>query len=367
MNTPNPKRFSGKKLLRYLLLAAAIAALIYFLFHFYKKQDTQPPQFPTPVDTDSVQILNWQPEINTIGTLNAMQGIVVKAETSGRITQIFFESGKYIEAGSPLVQVYPDTLQAQLAADLANLKLSKLEYSREKELFEKGVGTRSALDTARAKMDANEAQVEQTQAALDQTLIRAPFSGRLGLGLVELGDFISPGDSIVNLQNLDPMRVDFRIPEVYLSQLALDQTVVVTARSFPNEKFVGKVYAFESVIDPDTRSLAIRATLPNQNHKLLPGIFVHVSLQLSQPEPMITVPQTAVVYDEEGDYVYRVVDNHAIKTVVKLGPMYEERIAILEGLHKGDIVVAAGQLKISDGALIVDRKAMQPSSPPAQQ
>lgn len=346
-----------RTIVTFIVLLACLGILMAAHFFFLKK--SMPHSFPTLVDAEPVKVMQIQPEIQSVGTVHAMQGIMVKAETGGRITHVYFESGKYVEAGTPLIQIYSDTLKAELAANNANLKLSKAEFERQQTLFQKGVGSSSALDQARAKMEADKANVDRIQAELDQTLIKAPFSGRLGLRLVELGEYISPGTSIVNLQTLDPMRVDFSIPEIYLSKLGIDQKVIVKTRSYPDESFTGTVYAYDSVVDPNIRSISVRAKIPNASHKLIPGIFVQVSLLEKDPQNMITVPQSAIIFDEQGNYVYRIVDQHAIKTMVQLGPMAGDRVAIKKGLSEKDVVIFAGQQKIYDGSFVMNRLAPQ--------
>lgn len=333
-----------------LLIAALIIAVVYKVFFGGQSQGGMPPTF---VEIQPVKMENWQTEINAIGSLASSQGVIVKPEVSGRVTAIYFRSGDYVKANAPLVQINPEILKAQLIAMQAQAKLSKSNYERGVTLFQKKVFAQADLDKFLASYQADIANVANAQAKLDQTLIRAPFAGRIGLRLVDLGSFLNAGDPIANLNAIDPLRIDFKLPEVYLSQLKVGQIVSITSSAYPKEVFKGKVYAFDSQIDLATRSLGVRATLPNKDQKLLPGAFVDVSLQTGTPQPLITVPETAIVMDETGNYIFRVVNGKAVKTKVKIGQRKPGKVAIIEGLSKGDKVITAGGFKVMDGAPVM--------------
>lgn len=308
---------------------------------------------PAIVEIQPVKTENWQTEITAIGTLASSQGIVIKPEVSGRITAVYFRSGDIVKANAPLAQINPEILQAKLVAAQAQAKLSKANYERGQALFEKKVFAQADLDKFLATYQSDIANVASAQAQLNQTLIRAPFSGRIGLRLIDLGTFVNAGDPIANLNATDPLRVDFKVPEVYLSQLAAGQTALITSSAYPKEVFKSTVYAFDSQIDLATRSLGVRATLPNKDNKLLPGAFVDVTLQTSAPQPLITLPETAVSMDVDGAYVYRVINGKAVKTVVKVGARKPGFVAITSGLNKGDKVVVVGSLKVMDGMPVI--------------
>lgn len=318
-----------------------------------------PPQGMPPafVETATVKSENWQQEITEVGTLSANQGINIKPEISGRITGVFFHSGDDVKANAPLIQINPDVFKAQLASAEAKLKLSKANYERYLQLYKKHVFATADLDNALANYHSDQAHVAQYQALLNQALIRAPFAGRLGLRLVNLGDFVSVGQNLTSLQNLDPMRIDFNVPEMYFHQLKLGQTVNAQTRLFPNQSFTGTIYAFDATIDPNTRSLGVRATLPNKEGKLLPGGFVEVKLPVGNSQHILTVPETALSYDAEGEFVYKVVNNIAHKTRVKVGPHKSNEATILSGLNAGDVVVSSGQFKITgDNTPVMTKK-----------
>lgn len=339
------------------LIILVIFASLFGMTQLLQAKNNAPPMKQMPpavVDFAVAKQIQWQPSTNVTGSLNAINGIMVKSETSGRVTKIYFKSGEFIKQGEPLIQIYPDILQAELQKAQTQLDLSKLDYERALKLYDKKYVSKSDIDKARTDVTSNEAQVQQLQAELDQTLIKAPFSGQLGLRQVSVGDFLTPGSEIVNLEELDPIRVDFSIPEIYLSQIKVGQTVNVNSRAYPNDHFVGKIYAVNSVIDPDSRSLDVRASIPNNEYKLLPGAFVEVNVLFGNLEQVIVVPQTAIVYMPDKNIVYKVLNNKAVATTVTLGEKLDnDLIIITSGLKLNDPIVSDGQVKIQDGASIM--------------
>lgn len=345
---------SKRRLIFGLLITALILAAAYKVFFKSASQEGGMP--PAIVDIQPVKMENWQTEITAIGSLASSQGVVIKPEISGRVTAIYFRSGDYVKANTLLVQINPDILKAEVIAMQAQAKLSKANYERGLTLFQKKVFAQADLDKFLATYQSDIANVANAQAKLDQTLIRAPFAGRIGLRLVDLGSFLNAGEPVANLNAIDPLRVDFKLPEVYLSQLAVGQTVSIISSAYPKEAFKGKVYAFDSQIDLATRSLGVRATLPNKDHKLLPGAFVDVTLQTSAPQQLITVPETAISFEADGAYVYRVVDNKAVKTPIKIGARKPDVVAVVSGLSKDDKIIAAGALKVMNGMPVMAGK-----------
>lgn len=312
---------------------------------------------PAAVEASPAQLQSWQSDITAIGTLNASQGVVVTPEISGRVTGVFFHSGDSVQAGTPLLQLNPDTLKAQLEAAKAKAELSAANYKRATELFKKQVFAQADLDAALSTYQSDLAEVANYQAQLNQTLLRAPFAGRLGLRMVDLGDYVHAGDTVANLDAIDPLRIDFRVPEVDLGQVQPGQIVLVHASAYPKQTFQGQVYALDSQIEPNTRSLGVRASIPNKDQKLLPGGFVEVNIQTGGPQKLITVAETAISYDTDGPYVYKVVDKKAVKTKVSLGAHRNGQVAVLTGLKVGDVVITAGEFKITDGAPVMVEKS----------
>lgn len=315
-----------------------------------KHQSGMPPAM---VETAPVSQMGWQTTIDAIGTLNANQGVIIKPEISGRITGIYFRSGQDIKAGAPLAQVNPDILAAQLAEAKAKLILSKANYERALLLFKKRVMAQADLDNSLSAYQVDQASVNNMQAQLNETLITAPFNGRLGLRMVDQGDFVNVGDTITTLNSIDPLRVDFSVPEVYLGNITIGNKVLIHSSSYPDQTFTGIIYAMDSQINPNTRSLGVRATLPNTKHILLPGGFVDIIIQTGAPAKVLTVPETAVYYSDTGPYVYRVVKNMAVKTMVKLGQHKDDVFVVTDGLNAKDVIITVGGFKVSDGAPIM--------------
>ncbi|MFI5205928.1 MAG: efflux RND transporter periplasmic adaptor subunit, partial [Candidatus Paceibacterales bacterium] len=229
-----------------------------------------------------------------------------KAETAGRITKIYVESGQKVKAGDPLFEINPGILQAQLASAQAQVELDSGNYDRAIKLAKRGDLSQQDLDTALANKNAAIANADAIKAQLTENIIRAPFSGTLGIRLFNLGDYINQGQSLINLQSLDPLRVDFVVPEQYANQVHVGDKLTIHNIAFPNKNFSGEVTAVDSAIDLSTRTLAVRARVPNPDQKLLPGNFVQVSLSVGNPQPMVTIPQVAVVYEADANYVYTV-------------------------------------------------------------
>ncbi|MBB70842.1 MAG: hypothetical protein CMF50_00400 [Legionellales bacterium] len=354
-----------KRTITIIVLLAILAGAGYSIKHFLfseQKETKQGQMPPTVVQTFTAQQQKWLDQITATGTMSAFKGIIVKPEVSGRITKIYFEDGTYVKKGDPLVQIYPDILQAQLKQNEAALELAKLDFERGDELYAKRVISRQEYDNLSSTLQQRQADVEATKAQLEQHNITADFSGMVGLRQVNLGAHVSAGEAIVSLQELDPIRVQFTVPETFLNELALGQVVEISPSSEPNKTYKGIVYAFDSAINPKTRSLSVRAKVPNPQHKLLPGLFVDLTLYAGTPHDVVVVPQTAIDYSTQGNSVYKVIDGKAQKANVKTGLRRGNLIEVTDGLKAGDLVVIAGQLKLTNGAPVILAKSQQPGS-----
>lgn len=338
-------------MLKKILLLSVILGCIHTCLAKDKQEQKIPPAF---VETTRVTSTGNQQELSSTGNVVANPGIIVRSEIAGRITQIFFKPGEKVVAGAPLIEIYPDVIKAELAQCQADLKLKQLSYERIAKLYESHTVSKAEYDNALAALDSAKAKQEEMNAKLRQTLLTASFSGRTGINLVNLGDYVNVGQDLVSLQTLDPIYIDFSVPEMYVHQVRVNQEISVTSESSPNEIFKGTVFAIDPLADSKTRSIKIRAVVPNKEEKLLPGTFVEVTLLSGKQQQVIKIPQTAVVYDAAGDYVYKVVDGHAKKTAVVLGERDGTNISVKQGLVVGDIVVTAGQLKIAtDEAAVI--------------
>ena len=307
---------------------------------------------PTPVKTAAVTRATLNVEVTAVGTLRADESVVIRSEIAGRVTAIHFKEGQTVRQNEPLITLDQAEYQAQLASSAAQLALEESSFRRLQDLDRKNLTSQQNLDEARARLDAARAQHELNRVRLDKTVIRAPFDGTVGLRQVSPGAYVKPGDDIANLESLGAIKLDFRAPETYLARLRAGQTLTVRVDAWPDQPFEGTIYAIEPGVDEETRTVLLRARLPNKGNKLRPGLFARVALILEQRENALVVPEQAIVPIGQKTFVYRVVDGKAAMTPVKLGLRRPGQVEIVEGVDAGDEVVTDGQLKIRDGAAV---------------
>ncbi|MEX2296479.1 MAG: efflux RND transporter periplasmic adaptor subunit [Dongiaceae bacterium] len=246
----------------------------------------------------------WVPILPAIGTLKAVQGIDVAPQLGGVIRALHFDSGQTVTAGTLLVELDDEVEQADLKSGLAELNEANLNLGRQQELFERGNTSAASLDTSVASRDTAAAAVERARALIDQKAIEAPFGGLLGIRLVDVGEYVSPGTPLVTLQQQAPIYADFPIPEQSIALVAVGQTVEVRVDAFPNEVFIGQIESIDAKVEQETRDVLVRAVLPNIGHKLLPGMFANVSVLAGDAVDVVTIPRTAVSYSLYGDSIY---------------------------------------------------------------
>lgn len=326
----------------------------FFLAQGSEKQPNPPPIF---VETILVQPSDHQQSMTATGTLKAIPGIVVRSEVAGRITKIYFKSGEPVIEGAPLIEINPEVAKSQLVQAQAEERLAELGYDRALKLYHSHYISKADFDKTQTDVVSTKAKTSQAEAKLHQMVIVAPFSGELGLSNVNVGDYVEAGQSIVNLQALDPIGVDFSIPEIYLSKVAVGQTVSLHSDAYPEELFQGQVVARESKVNQSNRTLTLRASIPNKTGKLLPGEFVEVTLFMGASEKIIAIPQTAVSYSGEESYVYTIKNGKAKKAPVILGDRNGQTVIVKTGLTIGDEMIASGQLKVQDGASVTSRRS----------
>ena len=334
-----------------ILIITALLACLGFTTNVLAKQAAKQAKKvpPTIVVVAKAQQKQWQPSIVETGSLSAFNGIMLSAEASGRITNIHFDSGQYVNKGELLIEIYPDVLRAQLAHNEAQLKQSEVDYERNLKLYKKGFVDKSTLDAKVAVRDEDQADVNKTKSQLREHLIQAPFSGKLGLRQISLGDYVKPGTPLVNLQSVDPIRVDFSVPQKYLGQIKTGDAVTISSQAFA-KNYTGDIYAFDSKVDENTRMIDMRAKVPNPNKVLVPGTFVEVHVKIKHAEPVIVVPATAIVYSEGNNYVYLMINQKAVKTNVVVGDLLKNKLVVVKkGLKAGDPVIIEGQMKLYDG------------------
>lgn len=337
--------------LTFFVVTIIVVAIGWFLYYQYHHKHLPTPKTPT-VSSTVVKAQTWQAQVDAVGTLVANQGVTLKNDSEGVVTKINFRSGQLVKQGDILIELDNTTEAGKLTYSKAQYELSKLTYQRYLALVSKGSISQEQLDQAKADMDGNKGLVEEAQGDYDKKVIKAPFSGKLGLRNISLGTYLDSGDEIVNLQSLDPLFVDFNIPEKYLAQLKTGLKVSIAPDSVDNKIYDGKVHSFESVINSDTGTLAVRSQIANPNSTLLPGGYANVVLYLGNEIKVNTVPQTAIVYSDSGDYVFLVKDNKVTQQKVELGKQLGQDIIITTGLEAGQEVVSAGTNKVHDGSMI---------------
>lgn len=312
------------------------------------QQNGQRP--PTAVEAEKVSVETVVDEADAIGSTIANEEVVVRPEIAGRITGFDFKEGEAVKAGTVLFQLDDSLYKAESSDARSQFNLAKRNYDRAKELNAKGAGTVRALDEARSQYETASAALQLADVRLQKTKIVAPFDGIVGLRDVSVGDYVNAGQDLTTLIDNAPLKVDFQIPEIYLARISVGQTVKVTADAFPGETFTGAVYAIDPQIDTRTRSVRIRAEIPNDDGRLKPGLFVRVKVALESRPNAIVIPEQALVTEGGNISVFKVVDGKAVQVPVTVGQRSIGRAEILKGLEPGDTVITAGQLKIRNGS-----------------
>ena len=347
------------------LVLGAIFGWKYYLGQQMALYASMPPP-PASVSATEVQHESWQPYLAAVGSLVASQGISVTTEVAGMVSEILFESGQHVEAGTLLLQLDESVDRAELTGIVAERRLAEQQYKRRADLLESNTISKSDVDEARQRLDNATAQLAAKRALIAKKRITAPFSGWLGIRQVDLGEYLNPGAAIVPLEALDPVYVDFSLPERYLDQVSMDQAVDVAVQAFPGEYFAGTISAMNPGIDPGNRSLRLRATLENPQVRLRPGMFANVRVVLPERSEVLTLPQTAISYNPYGDSVFVIDENEEGSVVqrrqVETGDVREGRVEIVQGLQPGEQVVIAGQVKLRNGqSVVVDNSiALEP-------
>jgi membrane fusion protein (multidrug efflux system) len=310
-------------------------------------------QMPPPtVEVGPVALGAMDRTVEAVGTLRANESVMVRPEIAGRIVAIAFDEGQRVSKGAKLITLDDSVYVAEVAEKAAGRKLSELAYERAKLLVEKKAASIELRDRAQAQLEADDAALQLARARLAKTRILAPFDGVIGLRTVSVGDFVDVGQVLVNLVDIELIKVDFRVGEVYLADVTAGQSIAVKVDAFPTQEFAGEVYAIEPEVDINGRAVVIRARLPNSENKLRPGLFSRVTLIVDKNAQAMLVPEDAIVPLGDQHFVYRVVDGRALLTEVTIGKRKETRVEIRSGLSATDIVVTAGQLKLRDGVMV---------------
>jgi membrane fusion protein (multidrug efflux system) len=332
----------------------------------------QPP--PEAVTSIVAHREQWPATLAVIGTMEAVQGVTVSADLPGAVARIGFDSGKSVHAGDILVELDTRQERAQLASLEAQRDLARVSYDRAQQLVDEGVISRVEYDQATSQRKATEANVAEVRATIERKTIRAPFSGILGIRQVNLGQYLSAGQAIVSLQALNPIYVNFGVPQQTASQVPVGRALRVTKEDLPSVAYSGHVTAIDSVVNEATRNIQIQATLPNPEGKLRPGMFVQVEVALGAGRSVIALPGSAINYAPYGDSVFVITDlkdpsGKAYRGVqqrfVKLEGSHGDQVAVIEGVNPGDEVVTSGVFKLRNGAAVQVNNKVQPGNNPA--
>lgn len=334
-----------------LVIAAALVGAI--VWKYQQKPPVNPP--PPPAVISTIQVIEEQrePTLSSVGSMVATNGIEVSSEVSGIVNEIVIQSGKPVETGDVLIRLDVSVDMAALEALRAERKLSQVQFNRAKDLLKKNVTSKSEFDEIHAKFEAADARVRQQEAIIKRKIIRAPFNGLLGIRQVNLGQYIEAGDAIISLQALDPIYVDYTLPEIYTTQVNAGQTVKLKLDAVPDRTFTGEVSAVNTGIDTGTRTLKVRAMLDNPDSVLRPGMFAEIQTIIAEAKPVLTLPATAVSVNTYGNFVFVVnkgADGKLMvkRTAVELGDSIDGRV-IVTSLEAGIEVVRTGLVKLRDG------------------
>lgn len=334
----------------------------------YMSSQGAPPQ---TVSTMKAAYQDWQPQLEAVGSLRAVNGVDISPQVAGTVTAIPFREGDDVKKGAVLLQLYAADDIAKLNALKVAADLAKTTYARDKRQLEVKAVSQQTLDTDAANLKQALANVAEQQALVDKKTLRAPFNGHLGIRAVDLGQYLNAGTAIVSLQALDPIYLDFSIPQKQLGEIEVGQKVTAKTDTYPGESFVGKIAVINPKVDTATLNVQVRAKLENHHHKLLPGMYAAVDIATGSPQRYITLPQTAISYNPYGDIAYLVETQGtdekgkpkliAKQMIVTTGAKRGDQIAVIKGIKEGDTVVTAGQIKLRNGTPLLINNAIEPS------
>jgi membrane fusion protein (multidrug efflux system) len=333
---------------------------------------------PATVSTMVVETSAWQPKLSSVGNVRAFRGVELSTEVGGLVQHVSIRSGMDVKEGELLIKLNDASDVAQLNSLKAMADLAQVINERDRQQLEIQAISKNVFDTSKADAKSKQAQVEQQTALVAKKNLKAPFSGRVGIVMINPGQFVNPGDKLLTLQTLDPIFVDFNLPQSNAEQIQVGQEIVVTTDAFKGASFTGKITAVSPKVDSNTRNIQIEAQLANPDKKILPGMFANVNIKLGDQLKMLTLPQTAVTYNPYGSTVFIVKPTgkkdkqgkpalEAQQVFVTTGPTRGDQVAILKGVDEGATVVTSGQLKLKNGTpLIVNNKVLPANSPNPQ-
>ncbi len=324
---------------------------------------------PATVTAMVLEPQRWQPQLRSIGSLRAVQGVTLRAEVSGVVEAIHFSSGQAVKQGQLLLEFDSSAEQAQLQALQASRELAEINLRRDRQQFEVHAISQAQLDVAESELKRHRAQEAQQQALINKRRIRAPFDGRIGISPVEIGQLLSPGEVIASLQNRERLYVDFNIPQQYLPLLHPGQPIHLQANIDSAMQGVGTIHAIHSEVDRETRNVRVEGVVENRDGVWVPGMFVHLKIDKGEEQNYLTLPQTAVSYNAYGATLFLVKPGEesdalpvAQQVFVETGERRGDQVAILSGVKQGDQVVTSGQMKLKNGTPLIIDNSVEPAN-----
>lgn len=374
-------RIEGKQL-RYMIAMLACVGAIFGIVFGYKAWQSQMAKKsmagqmpPATVSAMKAEYQLWQPRIRAVGSLRAVRGVDVTSEINGLVRTLHFRSGDVVEAGRLLVQLNADADIAQLHALEAAEELAKTVYERDVKQLAIQAVSQAAVDADNADLKAKKALAAQQAALIEKKSIRAPFAGKLGITTVNPGQYVNPGDRIVTLQTLDPIYIDFYVPQQDLSRVAINQKLSVTADGYPGQVFSGRITAVNPRVNVDSRNVQVEGLISNPKQRLLPGMYASAEIATGEKGNYITLPQTAISFNPYGNTVFVVEQGEmgadgkaqliARQKFVTTGARRGDQIVVLEGIKEGELVVTGGQLKLRSGSPVIIDNRIVPANEPA--
>jgi membrane fusion protein, multidrug efflux system len=333
---------------------------------------------PATVSTMVVGSSEWQPKLSSVANVRAFRGVDLSPEVGGLVDSVAIKSGMDVQEGEILIKLNDASDIAQLNSLRAMADLAKVVNERDRQQVAIQAISKNVFDTSKADAKSKEAQVAQQAALVAKKSLKAPFSGRVGIVMINPGQYVNPGDKLVTIQTLDPIFVDFNLPQSTAGQIAVGQEIIVTTDAFKDASFSGKITAISPKVDLNTRNIKIEAQLANPDKKILPGMFANVNIKVGDLENLLTLPQTAVTYNPYGSTVFLAKPTgkkdkqgnpglEAQQVFVTTGPTRGDQIAILKGVEEGATVVTSGQLKLKNGTPLIINNTVQPANSPNPQ
>ena len=349
-------RTASRFLIAIIFLGVVLGGIFGYKFYQFGQMEEQmsQPQPPAEISAIEARTESWTPSIKSVGSIKAINGIDVANEVPGIIESINFESGDTVKQGDVLVRLNTAIDEAAVRTRRAESQLAEQEFKRISDLLPRRAVSQSQFDEAKANFDAARARVNEAEAQFGKKVIRAPFDGTLGIRMVDQGEYLATGTPIVEINMLHPIYVDYTLSEKNLPDVARDYSVIATVAAVPKREFEGKVSAINTSVNPETRTVRIRATLDNPENLLRPGMFATILTKQPEDNEVVTIPRTAISYNTYGDFVFAIVANDDGDLIVErrsitAGQTRDKRVAVLSGLEAGEKVVSKGLLRLRAG------------------